>query len=137
MLLTQEAKAADGGLNLPQFGIDVQGPMIQEPESQDTCVYSVCNVTGDLNCTAGDSNLVDIVIHDVIDHCTETGDTGLYQFEVVFTPNSNSYDPYVFIALDGGNALTGTCGYTYLSGPFKSPPQTYPPSMFTPPSYDL
>lgn len=102
MLLTQEAKAADGGLNLPQFGIDIPGPGVKEnsPNVQPgDCFQEICG--SGFTCNAGDIVSGQIQVYDALDHCEKPGDTGTYRFmfNVFSTTATERYDPMIVFAL--------------------------------------
>lgn len=52
----------------------------------------------------------------MIEPCRYAGDTGTYIFKATFVSGAATrYDPTVWIAADGGNALTGSCYKDYLN----------------------
>ena len=87
----------------------------------------VNDLTGSTNqCTANDVSITSLQVGPggVIDGCTSTLDTAtVYLRATVVAASPTRYDIGLFMALDGGNALTGTCLHDFL-GPALSPPGT-------------
>jgi len=68
------------------------------------------NCFGNLSCTANDVNSVQISSLVVNDPCEFPGDTATISFVAQFDLTAqNRYDLGVWIAQDGGDAMTGTC----------------------------
>ena len=140
LLFTHGASAASRPQGITPIGVDVQQPVvgvdIQEPQLAGNCVTEICGSVP--NCTSNDARFDDIVVYDVVDHCEKAGDTGTYSFVASFHSTSGDrYDPYIFFALDGGNGLTGRCGYAYLKAPLIAAPAVLVSPMIGPPYYDL
>ncbi len=112
-------------------------PTASPPAPLGNCLNDYC-VGGAPNCTAHDATLANIYIADVKDACEYWGDYGIYQFMTNCTANANMrYDPFIWYSLDGGNALTGTCGYAYMAGELIAMPPSPPTIQIGPPFYDL
>lgn len=108
------------------------------PTPLNNCLSNIC--TGGLpsNCTAHDATLANVYIADVKDACEYWGDYGIFQFMTNCTANASTrYDPFMWYALDGGDAQTGTCGYGFMGGELISAPVNPPTLQIGPPFYDL
>lgn len=84
---------------------------------QDVSPFSV-------NCTANDVKISRLTAMQIFDGCTGPGDTATVR--LVFTTEvqaAERFDLGYYLALDGGNALTGKCQREYLP-----PPLTYAPT---------
>jgi hypothetical protein len=81
-----------------------------------TCVDDVTGVTN--VCTANDVNLGLLVVIDEIDGCDFPGDTAQVKLQAQLNATSaERYDIGLFIALDGGDARTGSCYQDFLPPP--------------------
>lgn len=94
------------------------------PLGAQTCLE---DSTGDnYNCTANDVSITSIVVKPggLIDGCTSEADTATVDLRATIEANQPTrYDVGFLIALDGGDALTGSCLHDFL-GPALSPPGT-------------
>ena len=77
-----------------------------------------------LQCTANDVNIASVTSLSVVNGCSKSGDDATISFVAKFVLTAQDrYDIGVWIAQDGGNALTGTCSVSnFPSSP--SPPWT-------------
>ena len=89
------------------------------------CIDDVTGRTN--NCTANDVGVYNLYILETKDGCISYDDTAclLLKAEIIATA-ANRYDIGIFLALDGGDARTGTCAHDYLSPPL-APSSSYEP----------
>src|SRR5262245_45150484 len=86
------------------------------------CVNDLSGTTS--QCTANDLSITTLMVlpGGVIDGCTSELDTATVNLQAQVTAAMPArYDIGIFVSLDGGNALTGSCFHDYL-GPSLSPP---------------
>lgn len=94
--------------------------------SGQTCIDDVTGRNN--NCTANDVSLTVLNAVSVADGCTSAVDTAQLFFQTRLEPGSpDRYDIGIFIALDGGDAFTGTCFQGALT-PIAIPPANDPVS---------
>lgn len=92
-----------------------------------TLTNQICMQTAfgdDVGCNANDIELATVTSVTVVDDCDFPGDTATISFVATFTLTAQDrYDIGVWVAQDGGDALTGTCSVsTFPTSP--SPPWT-------------
>lgn len=88
--------------------VPVQGP--------GACFKTQCFPNQTPSCTANDVRIARLDTYVTVQPCRYIGDTGIYSFVAQFVAGANSrYDPTVWIANDGGDALTGSCYRDYLN----------------------
>lgn len=88
--------------------VPVQGP--------GACFQSMCFQNQTPSCGANDVRIARLDTYETIKACRYVGDTGIYSFKAQFVAGANArYDPTVWIASDGGDALTGSCYMDYLN----------------------
>jgi hypothetical protein len=86
------------------------------------------NCVGDLttaHCTAEDVSITSLQVGPggVIDGCTSTADTAtVWPRATVEASQPTRYDIGIFLALDGGDALTGTCLHDFWVAFMPTPP---------------
>jgi len=84
-------------------------------------IYSLYGQGGGLVCTANDIQLATVSNVTIIDPCLYPGDTAVISLTAGFVLTAQArYDLGVYIAQDGGNALTGTCAistFPYIPNP--------------------
>lgn len=86
-----------------------------EPPIEGLCAQLDCPDVK-LNCAASDVKIAKLYTQEMIEPCRYAGDTGTYIFRAELIGTSQSrYDPTVWIAADGGDALTGSCWKDYLN----------------------
>ncbi len=79
-----------------------------------------------LNCTAEDIDIAETSIIAVIEECEFPGDFGTFQLEADFELNAQErHDLGIYLALDGGDALNGSCSRSII------------PESPSPPFFDL
>lgn len=84
------------------------------PPTSAPCFQDQCG--GDANCVAQDVKVNSLDTFQMIEPCRYAGDTGTYIFKATIQSNATTrYDPMVWIAADGGNALTGSCWKDHLN----------------------
>ena len=80
------------------------------------CVQTQCFGNQTPSCGANDVRITSFDTYQMIEPCRYANDTGTYIFKATFLSGaSQRYDPTVWIAADGGNALTGICYRDYLN----------------------
>jgi hypothetical protein len=93
---------------------------------QDGCMNDLFNEFGQgggLNCTANDIQL-SLASLNIIDGCDYPGDTAEVDLGINVTlVGGPRHDIGIYLALDGGNALTGTCSISIL--PYSPSPSPY------------
>lgn len=88
--------------------VPVQGP--------GACFKTMCFQNQTPQCGANDVRIARLDTYETIKACRYVGDTGIYSFKAQFVAGANErYDPTVWIASDGGDALTGSCYMDYLN----------------------
>lgn len=91
--------------------------------------YSACLDTqygGSTGCTSNDVKVTAVSVLNLIDGCTGPSDTATFSMRAsILVGAATRYDPGFWIALDGGNAKTGSCYKEFLT-PLKSPQVTDP-----------
>jgi hypothetical protein len=83
------------------------------------CVYEDCNIqypNPGLNCTSEDMRIARLDLYEVTNYCQQDPEgTGIFEFRVEFIAGSKErYSPFIWMALDGGDAKLGTCYKDYL-----------------------
>ena len=75
------------------------------------------DVTGlNLTCNTNDASITQVSVLSIIDGCTGAGDTAtvVLQFTIVGTSQTRN-DIGLFVATDGGDAITGQCAHFFLT----------------------
>ncbi len=90
-----------------------------------------------LNCTANDVRLSTFIVKDPPAGCVRGSNVSVTLRATLVANSQDRYDIGMFIALDGGNALTGTCHQDYLPPPLAPTPPACTPPTPTPNGPDL
>ncbi|HZR82024.1 MAG TPA: hypothetical protein VFD92_13085, partial [Candidatus Binatia bacterium] len=100
----------------------VIGPPSARAGIVDGCMQDVAGL-GTLNCTAEDVTITSVHVLQVIDGCSGIGDTAQLQLSSDIEVNATTrYDVGFYLALDGGDALTGSCFREYFPPPLSNAP---------------
>ncbi len=86
------------------------------PSGAAPCASADYTGGGTLNCTAGDTGVAAISGVNITDPCSGVGDTATIDLQLTIQSTSqNRYDIGYYVALDGGNAYTGSCYHGFLT----------------------
>ena len=93
-------------------------PAVQAPAGTDTCLEDAFG--GDTNCTSNDVRVSQYILVDGPTECLP-GEVIQVKLQAELVAGAQDrYDIGLFIAQDGGDALTGTCFRDYLAPPLKA-----------------